>query len=154
MKDLFKYKRYKTTYDPLGWSGNGQYVIKTDDEAETPLAVVMVPFGGKDAKDRTKNRANHIAELLNNNRHIIPDNHFCKIYSIDDNQILVQLKLNDDGDLGISQVTKINGCFVEALIDGFEENGTTAEKQFKKYTINQAGNFLTAMQKFMSNGDH
>lgn len=61
----FKNRKYKATWNPLGWTAAGQYTIKTCDEYETPMAVVFVALGSKEAKQNAKEQAEHIVQLLN-----------------------------------------------------------------------------------------
>lgn len=61
-------KKFKAEFNPLGWSDYGQFTIKTDDDAETPVSVVFVAIGGKGREHcikKAKEKADHIVRLLN-----------------------------------------------------------------------------------------
>lgn len=61
-----KNEKYKSEFNPLGgWYENGKYTIKADNEFEKPIAVVLVGFGSKKAKEKAKEKADHIVRLLN-----------------------------------------------------------------------------------------
>ncbi|MEO2064464.1 MAG: hypothetical protein ABGW97_15885 [Christiangramia sp.] len=75
---------------------------------------------------------------------------WCKIYEIEGNQILVQIKMNTDEDqLELSQKVELEGMFLEASI-GFTESKTTAQEAFDKYGEQNAQNFLNYMNNLIN----
>lgn len=58
---------YIVTYDPLGWTGYGQYIIKVDDSVLTPFASVFVGIGPdpEKSKEFARRKAQRIADCLN-----------------------------------------------------------------------------------------
>lgn len=70
MKNL-KHQSFILEFDPVGWTGKGQYLIKVDNEVRTPFANVFVGFMGesdearKKAKEHARIRAERIVKALN-----------------------------------------------------------------------------------------
>ncbi|MGG5507923.1 MULTISPECIES: hypothetical protein [unclassified Myroides] len=58
-------KKYIVEYDPISWTGKGSYLIKENNAAKTPYAVVLVALGNEEKCEKAaKNKAEKIANAL------------------------------------------------------------------------------------------
>ena len=64
MKDIKK-KKFLMEFDPMGWTGHGQFLIKVDDSVRTPFASVFVGIGlaKKEAIEGARLRAERIVKI-------------------------------------------------------------------------------------------
>lgn len=74
---------------------------------------------------------------------------FCKIFEVEDHQVLYQIIEDDDGIEKIETTTIIDDIRMSSKMSGFEKNNTTADIQFE--TINQAfaESFFQAMKNLI-----
>jgi len=70
---------------------------------------------------------------------------FCKIFEVEDHQVLYQIGTDNEGEPAIIMTTHIDGLIMSASMTGFETNNTTAEEQFEKVDQNYAVSFFTNM---------
>jgi hypothetical protein len=59
--------KFVIRFDPIGWTGNGQFSIKYNDDAETPFCIVFIGIGviPEIAKENAKQKAERIVNALN-----------------------------------------------------------------------------------------
>lgn len=58
-------KKYIVEHDPISWTGHGAYLVKVNNAAKTPYAVVLVALGDKEVcNTRAKKHAEKIANAL------------------------------------------------------------------------------------------
>lgn len=72
-------------------------------------------------------------------------NQFCKIFEVQDHQVLYRISTNDEGEEAIIMTTQIDDLEMSASITGFKENNSTAEEQFEKIDQQKAENFFNSM---------
>jgi hypothetical protein len=72
-------------------------------------------------------------------------NQFCKIFEVQEHQVLYRNSSNDDGDEAIIITTQIEGLEMSATMTGFEANNTTSDEQFQKIDQQKAESFFNSM---------
>ncbi|MCK8143171.1 hypothetical protein MW871_14875 [Flavobacterium sp. I-SCBP12n] len=70
---------------------------------------------------------------------------FCKLFEVQEHQVLFRNSTNDDGEEAIIMTTQIEGLEMSATMTGFEENNTTADEQFEKIDQLKADSFFISM---------
>ena len=74
---------------------------------------------------------------------------FCKIFEVEDHQVLYQITENDDEQEVIETTTIINDVRLTTKMSGFEENNTTADIQFERITQAYADSFFESMKNLI-----
>lgn len=72
-------------------------------------------------------------------------NQFCKIFEVQEHQVLYRNSSNDEGEEAIIITTQIDGLEMSATMTGFEANNTTADEQFQKINQQKAESFFNSM---------
>lgn len=72
-------------------------------------------------------------------------NQFCKIFEVQDHQVLMRLGTNDDDEEAIILTTQIDDLEMSASITGFNQNLTNREEQFLKLGQEYAEHFFQSM---------
>lgn len=58
-------RKYIVEHDPISWTGLGSFIVKQNNGARTPIAVVLIGLGDKErCKEAAKNKAEKIATAL------------------------------------------------------------------------------------------
>lgn len=71
---------------------------------------------------------------------------FCKIFEVENHQVLYQITENDEEEEVIETTTIIEGLRMTSKMSGFEKNNTTADIQFEKVNQAFAESFFQAMK--------
>lgn len=74
---------------------------------------------------------------------------FCKIFEVEDHQVLYQITEDEDGNEQIETTTIIDGLRATTKMSGFEENNTTADIQFDKINQAFAESFFQTMKQLI-----
>lgn len=74
---------------------------------------------------------------------------FCKIFEVEEHQVLYQITEDDDGIENIETTTIIDDVRMSTKMSGFEKNNTTADIQFEKINQAFAESFFEAMKKLI-----
>lgn len=70
---------------------------------------------------------------------------FCKIFEVEDNQVLYQISLDEESEEEIVMTTRIEGVHMSLKAGGFEKNNTTADIQFERIDQAMAEKFYKSM---------
>ena len=70
---------------------------------------------------------------------------FCKIFEVEDNQVLYQISLDEESEEEIVMTTRIEGVHMSLKARGFEKNNTTADIQFERIDQAMAEKFYKSM---------
>lgn len=71
---------------------------------------------------------------------------FCKIFEVEEHQVLYQIIEDDDDIEKIEATTIIDDIRMSIKMSGFEENNTTADIQFERINQAFAESFFQAMK--------
>jgi len=74
---------------------------------------------------------------------------FCKIFEVEEHQVLYQIIEDDDGIEKIETTTIIDDHRMSTKMAGFEKNKTTADIQFEKINQAFAESFFQAMKNLI-----
>ena len=71
---------------------------------------------------------------------------FCKIFEVEEHQVLYQITEDDESNECIETTTIIDDLRMSIKMSGFEKNNTTADIQFEKINQAFAESFFQAMK--------
>ncbi|WP_126766871.1 hypothetical protein [Flavobacterium sp. RSP46] len=71
---------------------------------------------------------------------------FCKIFEVEEHQVLYQITEDDESNECIETTTIIDDLRMSTKMSGFEKNNTTADIQFEKINQAFAESFFQAMK--------
>lgn len=72
---------------------------------------------------------------------------FCKLFEVQEHQVLYRTSITDEGDESIVITTVIEGLDMSATMTGFEKNNTTADAQLENVDQEKAEAFFNSMYK-------
>jgi hypothetical protein len=70
---------------------------------------------------------------------------FCKIFEVEDHQVLYRISLDEESEEEIIMTTHIEGVEMTMKVGGFEKNNTTADIQFERIDQAYAEKFYKSM---------
>lgn len=70
---------------------------------------------------------------------------FCKIFEVEDHQVLYRISLDEESEEEIVMTTHIEGVHMTLKAGGFEKNNTTADIQFERIDQAMAEKFYKSM---------